>query len=94
MVSCRSPGGELMSLLANTDAVIVVDTAGQIVFTNPAVSNLFGYDEEELVGQSIGCLIPAPYRQRHERQVTEFSASGRATFSATSCASISGLRTS
>ena len=76
----RSKIDDLSNLLeVLPDAVIVVDTTGQIVFANPAVSNLFGYDEEELVGQSIGCLIPVPYRERHERQVTDFSASGRAT---------------
>jgi len=71
--------GELSHLLeVLPDAVIVVDTAGQIVFANPAVKSLFGYDMDELVGQPINCLLPKRYRERHQAQVAEFTSSGQA----------------
>lgn len=70
--------GELTQLLeVLPDAVIAVDTSGQIVFANPAVKKLFGYEVDELVGQALDCLIPDSYRKRHQNQVAKFSSSGQ-----------------
>ena len=76
--------GELSNLLeVLPDAVIVVDIAGQIVFANPAVKILFGYEMDELVGQPIDCLIPKHHRERHQRQVANFGSSGQSTLMST-----------
>ncbi len=41
------------------DGIIMVDTNGQIGSFNHAAERLFGYGEQEIIGQPIGRLIPA-----------------------------------
>ena len=45
--------------------VVVTDTAGRIVMTNPALDRLFGYAADELTGQAVERLIPAHLAHRH-----------------------------
>lgn len=47
------------------DAVVVCDTAGIITLWNPAAVRMFGYTEEEALGQSLDIIIPERMRQRH-----------------------------
>ncbi len=53
------------ALDAAPDAMIIIDTAGIIQFTNRQVSAVFGYEHEEIVGQSIELLLPERFRARH-----------------------------
>jgi len=41
-----------------TDTLIVVSPGGTIQTINPAACTLLGYREEELIGQSIGKVLP------------------------------------
>jgi two-component system cell cycle response regulator len=43
---------------ASPDAIIVVNGSGTIVDANPKVESLFGYARPELLGSSIGILMP------------------------------------
>jgi PAS domain S-box-containing protein len=45
------------------DAVILMDTAGQIHFANPAVQVVFGYTVDEITGQNLGKLMPDRLRR-------------------------------
>jgi two-component system, sensor histidine kinase len=47
------------------DAMIIVDSLGIILFTNRQVSVLFGYSQDDIVGQSVEQLIPERFRGRH-----------------------------
>jgi len=47
------------------DAMISSDPSGKINFWNPAAVILFGYQEEEVLGQSLIMLIPERYREAH-----------------------------
>lgn len=40
------------------DAVVLMDTSGEIHFANPAVQEVFGYSLEEVVGRSFSWLLP------------------------------------
>jgi len=54
------------SVLSSTpDAMIIIDSAGKIVFANNQVTNLFGYTNDEIVGSPIETLLPERFRQRH-----------------------------
>ncbi len=47
------------------DAVLVIDEDGCIRRCTPRVESLFGYTEEELLGQPVETLIPERLRSRH-----------------------------
>jgi PAS domain S-box-containing protein len=53
--------------LANAvgDAVIAADASGAIIFWNPAATRLFGYAEDEAMGQSLDLITPQRHQQRH-----------------------------
>jgi PAS domain S-box-containing protein len=40
------------------DAMLVIDEAGLIVLVNTQARQLFGYDQEELMGTPVECLVP------------------------------------
>src|SRR6266567_4710422 len=44
------------------DAVILMDTRGQIHFANPAVKDVFGYAPEEIIGHNLSVLLPERLR--------------------------------
>src|SRR5580693_1220889 len=51
--------------LASPDAIVVTTPDGRISAANPAVEELFGYRETELVGQLVEILLPERFRGRH-----------------------------
>jgi PAS domain S-box-containing protein len=53
------------ALDAAPDAMVIIDADGIIRFTNRQVSALFGYEHDEIVGQSIEMLMPQRFRARH-----------------------------
>ena len=50
---------------AYPDAMLAVDTQGEIVLANTAAALLFGYSAEELLGLGIDALVPDAVRSRH-----------------------------
>ncbi len=48
-----------------SDAIVVVDGTGGIVFWNAAATRIFGYTEAEALGESLDIIIPERLRQRH-----------------------------
>lgn len=65
----------LQSILdAVPDALVTIDERGLIEsFSSPA-SRLFGYDEGEVVGQSLSVLLPSPYREEYESDIARYLA--------------------
>src|SRR5579884_3949451 len=47
------------------DAIIVVDSEGRIVSANDLAERMFGYLQEELLGQRVEILIPETVREKH-----------------------------
>lgn len=47
------------------DAIVVCDANGAITFWNPAAERMFGFAEQEALGQSLDLIIPERQRQRH-----------------------------
>jgi len=43
------------------DGIITIDNQGGILSFNPACSTLFGYTQEEVMGQTLTMLMPAPH---------------------------------
>ncbi|MBK8846167.1 MAG: PAS domain S-box protein [Bacteroidetes bacterium] len=48
-----------------TESIIVTGQSGDIQLINPATERLFQYTQEELVGKTVECLIPARFAGNH-----------------------------
>lgn len=63
---------------AAVDGIIVSDRTGVIRSINKACCTMFGYEEAELVGQSMNVLMPSPFARDHDRYIDSYLSSGRA----------------
>ncbi|MFT4811526.1 MAG: PAS domain S-box-containing protein [Marinoscillum sp.] len=48
------------------DGVIIIDAKGTIDAFNPAAEGIFGFTEEEVLGENVKILMPDPYRSGHD----------------------------
>lgn len=58
------------------DAMIVIDEQGRITSFSAAAERLFGYTEQELLGQNVSCLMPSPDRDRHDGYLDHYHKTG------------------
>ena len=61
-----------------SDAIVIADQLGIITFWNHAAMAMFGYTENEIVGQPLTTLMPEPYRDAHVKGLRRFLESGEA----------------
>jgi two-component system, LuxR family, sensor kinase FixL len=59
------------------DGIITIDARGTIETINPAVTKLFGYVTEELLGNNIKMLMPEPDKSRHDQYLEKYNHTGR-----------------
>jgi PAS domain S-box-containing protein len=59
------------------DAMIIIDSAGTVVFANQQVAVLFGYSREEITGQPVELLLPERFRHRHVAHRTGYTSNVR-----------------
>lgn len=60
-----------------TDAIIVANGRGIIISWNQSASVLFGYSNEEAIGQPLTLLMPQRYRDAHERGLARMAFTGK-----------------
>jgi PAS domain S-box-containing protein len=58
------------------DAIISADVLGNIRSWNSAATSLFGFTEEEVIGQPIELIIPDRFRNRHREGIRRVSSGG------------------
>ena len=58
------------------DAVITLDETGSIISFNKTAETLFGYSFEEVLGQNINRLMPAPFTDEHEDYLKHYIQTG------------------
>lgn len=64
---------EHKATLDNTiDGIITIDEDGQILTVNRSVERIFGYRQDELVGNNVCCLMPAPYKDEHDQYLQNY----------------------
>lgn len=59
------------------DAIIITDLHGNVVFCNNSVQRIFGYNEEDIIGDSVNVLIPGRYQDEFTRKQEQFKLTGR-----------------
>ena len=64
------------------DAVIAVGTDGKITLWNPAAERIFGYSDDEVLGQSLDLIIPERFRERHWQGFRAVAQSGQSKYGA------------
>ncbi|MBI5450060.1 MAG: GGDEF domain-containing protein [Gammaproteobacteria bacterium] len=58
---------------ASPIGMLLVDTAGTIIYLNRRAEEIFGYMHDELLGSSVEILIPAASRQSHVQQRSDYA---------------------
>jgi PAS domain S-box-containing protein len=58
------------------DAIIIGDQSGTILFWNKGAKEIFGYENEETVGQPLTLLMPERYRLAHQHGLKRYSTTG------------------
>ena len=59
------------------DAMVIVNTQGEIVIVNAQTERLFGYRRGELLGKAVELLVPDRYRRVHVRHRTNYFVGAR-----------------
>ena len=63
----------LSALVENAiDGIITIDRRGQVESINPAALNIFGYLEQEVIGNNISLLMPEPDKSRHNGYIEHY----------------------
>ncbi len=82
----------LRSIVQSTsDAIVLMDTRGNVAFWNNGAENIFGYTADEIFGQPVTRIIPERFREAHLRGVARVAAAGRLTVK-TDMFELAGLR--
>ncbi|WP_299459258.1 PAS domain S-box protein [uncultured Microscilla sp.] len=70
---------EKMQAILNTaiDVIITMDRRGIVQSVNPAVTNLLGYEPEEVIGQNIKMLMPQHYAKQHDAHLKNYADTGK-----------------
>jgi len=55
------------------DAIITIDEQGLVVSWNMSASKMFGYDEKEMLGNTLSRIMPERYRTDHEAAIQRLS---------------------
>ena len=67
-------------LQTSSDAIVVSDAEGRIVFWNPGAACIFGFDPVEAVDQSLDLIIPEKLRARHWQGYRHVMATGHSRY--------------
>jgi PAS domain S-box-containing protein len=63
-------------LRSANDAIISIDERGKVVLWNRHAHDLFGYSEEEMLGEPLGAIIPERFRSAHGTGVERVASGG------------------
>jgi len=58
------------------EGIVTIDTKGVIENVNPAIGQIFGYQQDELIGQNISLLMPEPQKGLHDSYIHNYMRTG------------------
>ncbi|MEG3618207.1 transporter substrate-binding domain-containing protein [Magnetovibrio sp. PR-2] len=73
----RANESRIRSIFENAaDGIIVISEAGTIESFSPAAERIFGWSEEEVLGQNLNMLMPEPYHSEHDGYLQNYFLTG------------------
>ncbi|MCB0273345.1 MAG: PAS domain S-box protein [Calditrichaeota bacterium] len=54
------------------EGIVTADADGKIILVNEQVKSIFGYDEDEMLGETVEMLMPEKYREQHRKGMERF----------------------
>lgn len=63
---------------STVDAIVTIDRDGTIMDINPATLRMFGYRQDELIGNNVTIFMPSPHRDQHDQYVSRYLETGEA----------------
>lgn len=68
---------QLASIIESAvDGIITITDKGIIQSVNPSAAKLFGYEEEEMIGNNIRLLMPEPFHSQHDGYLHAYRSTG------------------
>ncbi len=61
------------------DCVISIDASGTVRSANPALTTVFGYQEQEVVGRNVSMLMAEPDAGQHDNYLARFAETGESS---------------
>ncbi len=58
------------------DAIVVIDEKGCMLSFSASAERMFGYSEEEVIGENVSMLMPSPDRERHDSYLDRYLRTG------------------
>lgn len=58
------------------DAIVVIDPKGFMLSFSASAERMFGYSEEEVLGENVSILMPSPDRERHDNYLLRYMTTG------------------
>lgn len=67
----------LKSILTTVpDAMVVIDENGIVTSFSATAEKMFGYDQDEIIGQNVKILMPMPYKTEHDNYLRRYKDTG------------------
>ncbi|MEQ1825234.1 MAG: PAS domain S-box protein [Pirellula sp.] len=79
-LSRESEDRALLAAVLNTavDAIVTIDEKGFVQHANRALTKLFGFTLDEIIGKNVSVLMPEPDRSSHDGYLRKYLETGRA----------------
>jgi two-component system, LuxR family, sensor kinase FixL len=58
------------------DAIVVIDVKGRMLSFSASAERMFGYSEDEVLGENVSMLMPSPDRERHDGYLERYMRTG------------------
>lgn len=58
------------------DAIVVIDEKGHMLSFSASAERMFGYSEDEVLGENVSMLMPSPDRERHDDYLERYMRTG------------------